>query len=1302
MPPPSEEACAPIHPPTLVGYRITGVLGRGGQGMLYQAVRERDDLRVAIKVARADQPGASARLAREIAFLKTVGPPDALRTYESGELADGSAYAVLELVEAPTLAAELTGDGVPFPLDVFRARADAILLALAAVHARGVVHCDLKPENVFIEGRAGRARLVDFGSARSISSPEENAGTSIEGTAEYMSPEQCRQGTAPDARADLYAAGVIFYEMLTGAVPFFGTAVDVQEGHRSKRPPRPSALVPVPPSIEEVILRCLAKEPDQRFRTAGDLRAALEEALARTKEAPAAATLKARAEGAAREKHTMGIVFFASSDDAATVQSVLVSCGGQLAHAAGGSFVGVFSHSSGDNPVRRAMLAGKALTARKVTERALVDLGVVAAQPRPGGGHRYLSALFTRSDRFPRASDPAGVLVSEAVSKLIDGHSVVPIAGRTDILQAVPTNEDQLTIVTQGAGLLVGRDEILDSLVADARASAGRKVPTIATVIAEPGHGKSHLCVKLIERLEGLAPGIQLIQLRARESVGGEADRTLRELLTKVLRIPADTQSDGGRALLAERLGPELGREVWPGVALVFGWVASDDTELRGLAAAPGVLRAAAARAVATGLRRRASEKPLLLILDDAQFADEASLDAIELATLAEAKAPIWACVLARPSFERGRPNWAERCAERRPIRLGPLSDESAAALCRMLLLPAENVPAEAIQTLTARTHGIPLLLVELVRALRGAGLIRQNNRTQAWYLATDELNRLPDLPLVEWLATRELESLPADLAAHARLAAAIGPEFTTGEITGVFQELERGGSAQAFPLDPAVATQRLMANGILIVHRHGQLSFRHALVREAVYKWIPEAVRHPIHEAALRFYRAEGCELPESERLPRLAFHAARSGHRDEALGAFLTLAERARARHAYLDAELMYTQALEQAAEEGRAVRMSACRGRGLMRYRLGRYEDACRDFETARASARALDDAGTEIEVLLDEATALDWADEYRRSNELVEKAKVLAERATTPLIEARLLMGLGRSHFRFSRDAQAARLLDQAAERAEALGDAGYETLVISLLLNGYVLATLGRLAESERAFDRVIPLCAARGDKLHLGAAVGNRFMLWTCRNDKVRLIADLEHLLRISREMGNGRMEQQAHFYLGVFQRWLHNFEEAEKHARRAVEIDERRFGDAARPESRLLLARVLAARGDSAAARTILSEIRARQVRARARNDREIELLPAEEAFFTMVDLVTRATEESEWDGLQARAQVCLTGQDLIEILEMRGRTAQRERRQDRARKAFQEALEIAKRVPNVTRDRIERELAVLAGAEA
>src|SRR5262249_53856647 len=157
--------------------------------------------------------------------------------------------------------------------------------------------------------------------------------------------------------------------------------------------------------------------------------------------------------------------------------------------------------------------------------------------------------------------------------------------------------------------------------------------------------------------------------------------------------------------------GAEVGKEVWPGVALALGWVTPDAPELRGLAAAPGVLRAAAARAVGAALRQWAKAKPLLFVLDDAQFADEATLDALELAALAEARAPIWICVLGRPAFQSGRPNWAERCTHRHDVRLGPLQGEGASELCRTLLRPAENVPAEAIERLVARTQGVPLLL---------------------------------------------------------------------------------------------------------------------------------------------------------------------------------------------------------------------------------------------------------------------------------------------------------------------------------------------------------------------------------------------------------------------------------------------------------------------------------------------------------------------------------------------------------------------------------------------------------------
>jgi len=1289
--------------PCIPAWEVTGVLGRGGFGTVFSAIRQKDGLKAALKVARVDRPGTNARLNKEIRALSTIGPPNVPQLYDSGQTADGAAFAVLELVEAPTLA-QMVGSKSMMTLPEFVPISLAILDAVEAAHVRGIVHRDLKPENIFIEGLEPKARLIDFGLVRFMSQRHgateiSTTNETIIGTADYMSPEQCQNSGAIGKAADIYSLGIIFFELLSGRVPFFGKPADVREAHRSKRPPRLSEFIELSSAMEEVVLRCLAKEPKRRFPTIASLRTALQIAASGERpERPADdAKLPAVCSPApSREKRTMGLVFFESGEDAASVQALLTSFGGQLAHAAVNAYAGAFSHDSGDNPAKRAFLAGRAIIERALATRVLIDVAPVIVQAKLEGGCRYLSPLFFRQERYLSSSHPRGIFLTEASAKLLEDIPTAPAASQSGVLRVLstePAAEEHLTLADPEVVSLIGREDVLESLLDSARQAVNGGGATIATVIAEAGHGKSRLASALIHRLAKEA-NTHLLQFRPREPIGGDLDQTLRELLIRVLRISYhERPADGGRSLLRQRLGAQLAGEVWAGVALVLGWVSADAAEVRSLAAAPGALRAVVARAAGETIRRWALAKPLLFVLDDAQFADDATLDAIEYATLAENQVPIWACVLARPAFRAGRPNWGARCAEHHLTQLGPLSLEAGSELCRTLLSPAENVPAEAVQRLVNRTHAIPLLLVELVRALKSEGLVRQNARTGTWYLATDELERLPEIPIVDWIAARELESLPPDLASHARLAATLGAEFSVEEIFGVLKELERDGAAQAFPLDAVVAINRLVAAGILLRGGHGQLNFRHELVREAVYKSVPRSVGRTIHVAAARFYR-DTYPLPEGNRLARLAFHAARSGLQDVALETFLTLAHHAQARHAYLEAELMYTRALEQMGQNVEAKRLGAHRGRGLMRYRLGRFEDACKDFDIARQLADVLGDAVAHVEILLDEANALDWNDEYRRSKDLVDQAHQRSTEMHSPLVEARLLMGRGVSCFRFNQDAQAAELLDRAAKWAEPLGDAGYETYVISLLLNGYVLATLGRLNDSEEAFARVIPLCTERGDKLYAAGAMLNRLMLWTCRNDKARLLEDHRRVLALSRELGNGRLEQQAHYYVGLFLRWLNELDEAERHARRAVEIDMRRFGDAARPESELLLGRVLAARGDFDGARGILDQIRARQARARAKGEREVELLPSEAVFFSMIKLLTSEPHDAEWSVVQERAKACLTGQDLIEFWEMRGRTARRLQQEDVARKAFEEALAIAARIPSVMRERLEHEL--------
>jgi tetratricopeptide (TPR) repeat protein len=1285
----------PIAPP---GYALGALLGRGGFGVVWAAEREHDQLPVAIKVVSGAGGSAAGllRFERELEALRTIGPPAVPRVYADGTLPGGVRYLVMERLVMPTLADGLAAEREPMPPDRFMRAAGAILDAVERAHACRFVHRDLKPENIFLDLAIPQAKLIDFGIVKALSkgrsSPELTSPTAVLGTTEYMAPEQCRGGQI-DVRTDIYALGSIFFEMLTGRPPFLGLASDIILAHCDCRPPRLSSFVPVPQAIEEVVLQCLAKQPQRRFATVAELRDALR-ASDRRAEGPVTQRTATPLPQVGRKQWSVGLLFFQSSRDATAVADLLRDCAGQLAHCARSSYVGLFSHETGDNPVKRAVLAAKALLSSGLAERALVDLATVRMRTLPDGSRQFLSSAFGDPASYPAAADPVGIQITEAAVQLLDDvvSTPHPSRGNTRLVS------DSQVAAEQSLEPLIGREGTLQALATSLTSALDRRVPTLVRVIGDTGTGKTHLLRHLERLVTDWHPGAECLSLRSHPPASGDPDQTLRELLQHVLDASPDPLGKDPHTRMATALGGNVTDEISIPAALLLGWIAPDAPEVRALAAAPGALRAGAARAAGAGLRRRCAQHPLVVLLDDAHLADDATLDALEYAALAETGLPICVIALARPTFETLRPEWSSRAAARYAERLGPLQGEAAAQLCRRLLRPVEDVPAQAVDHLVSRAGGNPLLLRELCRALRSQGLIRQQDNGRTWYLATEALDALPQLTLVEWLASRELEALPPPLASHAQLVSSLGDESTVEEAAGVLAELERRGAGGGFPLDAGVATSRLLSSGVLVTHADGRLTFRHALFSEAIYQSMPVALRQAIHGAAYRFHCTHHL-LGERDRRVRLALHAARAGLRQEAAGRYLELARLAESRHAYLDAEFTYTRALEQLATTHRvpADAVAAYRGRGLMRYRIGRYADAVQDFERARVGAQQAGDVLTEVDILLDHATALDWMEEFRRSHELVEEAAQLWAREPSPTAEARVLMGRGRSCHRMNQDDQAAEILTRAAARAEALGDDGYETLAISLILVGYILARLGRPAQAEQAFDRVVPLCEAHGDKLHLGAALGNRLMLWIASGDMDRLLEDLKRLLEISRELGNARLEQHAHLVYALSHHWLGELELAKLHARRTVEIDEHRFGAEARPESAIVLARVLAAGGDTEQARTVLNGVRERQARARASGEREIEILPAEQVLFAMVDLHITDGGPAAWRELEARAAGVLRGQELIEFYDMWARTAARTDDVLTARQAMTRALEIAGRMPNVMRERLQRTLAVI-----
>lgn len=430
-------------------YRLERKLGAGGMADVWLAEDQELGRRVAVKLLHeryANDAQFVERFRREATHAAALSHPNIVSIYDRG-VDNGSYFIVMEYIEGRTLKELIVTRG-PCPVPVAISYTRQILAALRYAHRNGIIHRDIKPHNVLVD-REGRVKVADFGIARAGASEMTEAG-SIVGTAQYLSPEQAR-GAPVEESSDLYSTGVVLYELLTGTVPFSGeTPVEIAMKHLSQTPDPPSTRRDgIPHGLDLVVLRALAKEPADRYRSAGDMDRDLE--------------LVARGEAVGSETETAATMVLAGAGalDETAATRLAPRVGGT-----GGAYGGGERYRAYDGPAVR----------RRSIWPWLLALGALLALAAAG---------YFLYDKVQRQIDSTKPLRVQQYTGLVERKAVALIRadGFDDNVRRVPNADTPVGIVFQQQpeeGTSLARGGIVTILV-----STGKPTVKVPGVVGE-------------------------------------------------------------------------------------------------------------------------------------------------------------------------------------------------------------------------------------------------------------------------------------------------------------------------------------------------------------------------------------------------------------------------------------------------------------------------------------------------------------------------------------------------------------------------------------------------------------------------------------------------------------------------------------------------------------------------------------------------------------------------------------------------------------------------------------------------
>jgi len=1131
--------------------------GVGGMGSVYRAVDQRDGRIVAVKLLHTlSSPEIVTRFEREARLLAELRHPHIAEWVAHGRTDEGEPYLAMAWLAGRPLSERLARGALS--LQETFSLLERIGSALGHAHARGVVHRDVKPENLFlVNDDVDQVRLLDFGIA--------HAGTVMTrhgeflGTPGYVAPEQVR-GETVDPRTDLFSFGCVLYHCLTGRPPFMADdpvaalfKIVVEEV-----PPPSELRALVPSGLDELVVSLLAKDPARRPADGGALLGLLSNIEPQSSRAskPAATITES-------ERAIVTAVLAATPRDAqlTALAAAAAASGARVEALKNGTLLVLFEPQGGTGEhAARAAMSALTLAAHGAPRVALATGRATTQNKLPvGEAIDAVAALFA-------ATPPAEIRTDELTRALLDARFELAPCERGYRLLGVRSEAATMRTLLGRPTPFVGRALELGTLEAVVHAALDESTARVALVVAPAGSGKSRLRHELLLRLQQSRPELTVWRGEAEVMSAGAPLGLVAQAIRRAAGIERGDAVEERSAKLsafARASVAETGAdEVADFASELLGLTPEPSERVRAARRDPVVLGDRIRAAIHRLFAEKTAAQPLLLLLDDLHWGDLASVNFVDSLLRRLADRPLAILAFARPEVDELFPNlWHERNPTR--IALGKLPERAGRELARAVL-GAEAADAQ-LASLVSRADGNPFFLEELIRVA-----------------AEGRSSELPE-SVVAVLAGR-LAGLTPEERRILRAASIFGETF---EATGIAHLL--GANADSVDLQLSLSSLR---QSEILIHgepRGGQTAFRfrHALWREAAHGMLTDDDRRTGHRLAAEWLEREGNADPLE-----LAEHFEKGGARARAAAWYVPATEDALTQND-LEAAIERAERGSSTAEASEEIRGS-CRALAAEAcFWLGRSRDSlhyafeavmllergsprwCQAMKRVIGASWVLGHADwgeaavaalSAIEPSADAAP--DWTAAMaiagfrfinggRRAegDALVARAESVATHtpAPDPAAMAHLHQVIATQALF---DGDFARYAEQNAEAATFCTAAGDMRRLANIRASlGYAFTLLGLYADAERELHAVVELATTIGLPTVLSLAHNNLGLTLACQG---RFAEAGEHeltALTLTRAQGDRRMMASAHIYLARILLGLSQSEAAAAEARKGVEL---------------------------------------------------------------------------------------------------------------------------------------------------